>query len=197
MALTDELIAAYEVDDMTTRTERADRAAWIARLGWPEEGWVFFGGHGVVNPWDELRQTFIHGEYVATILCGQAFLEYLLAGLLESQEQRSVGRSGLAGLLRRVRDLGWITPDEHDVLDRVRQMRNPYAHYRNFDHPESLTRRAIAANESVELVVERDARAVVEALLHLVNRRPFALGPIVYPEDDGPFIHPDQMQLQG
>jgi hypothetical protein len=148
-----------------------------------------------VNPWDELRRTFVHAEYVATILCGQAFLEYLLAGILEWHEEGSAGRSGLADMMQRAQSLGWITPDEYDLLDRLRRIRNPYAHYRDAAHPESLIRRAMATDEPPDVVAERDARAVVEALLHLVNRPPFALGPIVYPKEEGPFLHPNQTQM--
>jgi len=187
-------LAWLEEEDTATRADRAGRAAWLVRKGWPESGWIFFGDLGIIGPWDELRRTFINGEYLATILVGQAFLENVLAGLLEWPEG-SVGRAGLAEILAQVRDRGWITPDEHDVLDTVRQMRNPYAHYRNVQHGDSLIRRAMAAGEPPELLVERDARAVVGALFHLVNRHPFALGPIVYPEDDEPLVHPDQTQL--
>ena len=166
----------------------------MAHLGWPESGWGFFGDYGVIAPWTELRQTFIDGSFVATVLVGQAFLENLLAGLLHWHEE-PVGRAGLAAVLEQTRDVGWLTPQEFAVLDAVRRMRNPYAHYRNFQHRDSLIKRAIAAEEAPDVLLERDARAVVEALYHLVNRPPFALGPIVYPDDEAITVHPDQMHL--
>ena len=193
--LVKDFIAAYERADATTRAERADRAAWMAQLGWPESGWTFFGDYGVIVPWDELRRTFIDGEYLAAILVGQAFLENLLAGLLDFQQESLGPRPELADVLRRARDQGWLTPQEFDVLDAVRRMRNPYAHYRTFEHADGLIQRAMAAEEAPDALIEADARAVVKALYHLVNRRPFALGPIVYPPDEGLTIHPNQMRL--
>jgi hypothetical protein len=57
-----------EEEDAATRAARGDRAMWLARHGWPESGWIFFGDLGIIGPWDELRRTFINGEYLATIL---------------------------------------------------------------------------------------------------------------------------------
>jgi hypothetical protein len=164
----EEFIAAYEEADAATRADRAERAAWLAGLGWPESGWQFFGGDPTAS-WEELRRTFIDGSYLATILVGHVFLENLLAGQLASD------------VLKRTRDRGWLGPDEFEVLDALREMRNPYAHYAEF------------LQETPEAVVEQDARAVVEALYRLVNRPPFALGPILYPDHEE--VHPDQMHL--
>lgn len=52
-----------------------------------------------------------------------------------------------------------------------------------------------AAGAMPNVLIERDARDVLRTLVHLMNRGPFALGPIVYPEDEGPHIHPDQVAL--
>jgi len=193
--LTAELFEMLEDDDEHTRPERAERAAWIASFGWPEDGWMLYGGMAGLAPWDELRRTFINGEYLATILLGQAFLEQNLAGFLNFFGGGSVGRAGLAEILSGFRDRGWLTDTDFAVLDRVRRLRNPYAHYRDAQHAENLTRRVMREREDHEVLIERDARAVVRALFHLLNRHPFAMGPIVYPEDDGPAIHPDQTTL--
>jgi hypothetical protein len=191
--LVEKFSAAFEAD-VEARIARAERAAWLARLGWPESGWVFHS-EGTVQPWAELRRTFIDGCYLATILVGQSFLENLLAGQLAFARQKSVGRPHLAAVLEAVRDRGWLTPDEFATLDSLRKMRNPYAHYRHFNDPESLISRATTTETAPETLLEHDARALIEALYHLVNRPPFALGPIIYPLDDEPAVHPDQMHL--
>lgn len=193
--LTAEMLALLEEDDERTRPERAERAAWIASFGWPEGGRMLYGGLAGLAPWDELQRTFINGEYLATILLGQAFLEQNLAGFLDLVGRDPVGRAGLAGILSAFRDRGWITDTDFDVLDRVRRLRNPYAHYQEAQHEDNLLRRAMRERRDHEVLIERDARAVVRALFHLLNRHPFAMGPIVYPEDDGPAIHPDQTTL--
>jgi hypothetical protein len=190
-----ELTECVEEEDERTRADRVERAAWVLSLGWSENGYLLFGGHGSLAPWDELRQAFINGEFVATILVGQAFMEQTLAGYLDLAGGSSVGRSGLAEILEQFRDRGWINETEFNVLDEVRRLRNPYAHYRDVQHKDNLGRRIMAEREDYTVLIERDARSVVRALMHLLNRHPFAMGPIVFPEDDGPFVHPDQTAL--
>src|SRR5215211_7137293 len=151
------MLAAYEQADGNTRAERAERAAWVAALGWPESGWGFFSGHSIGAAWDDLRRAFIDGSYLAAILVGQAFLENLLAGLLEWQKESPGRRAGLAQILKRTYDLGWLTDDEFARLDALRRLRNPYAHYRGLRRSESLTRRAMETGEAPLTLVERDA----------------------------------------
>jgi hypothetical protein len=188
--------SSLQEHDAETRGARAERAAWIATLGQPEAGWAFFGDYGVIAPWSELRLNYIDGAFVSAILVGQAFLENLLAGLLHSQGEQPDGK-GLSELLRLSLELGWLTPTEFELLDDLRSSRNPYAHFRNWEHKDGLVARAIAAGSSPEALLERDARRFIRALFNLVNRRPFALGSIEIPTDDelGPWIHPGQQQL--
>jgi hypothetical protein len=39
------------------------------------------------------------------------------------------------------------------------------------------------------------AFTIMEALHHLVNREPFAIGPIIFPHGDEPDVHSNQMHL--
>lgn len=188
------MLALLEEDDEQTRGDRAERAAWIARFGWPQDGYMLAGGYGSLAPWEDVRAAFIGGQFLAVILLGQSFLEHSLAGYLNLLGG-TPGRSGLADLLAEFRDRGWITQTDFDVLDDVRRVRNPYAHYRDFSHKDNLGRRVMTERTDYSVLIERDARAVMRALIHLLNRHPFALGPIVYPEDDGPVVHPDQTAL--
>jgi len=190
-----ELREWIEEEDERTRDDRVERAAWVLSFGWSENGYMLFGGHGSLAPFDELRQAFINGEFVATVLLGQAFLEQLLAGYLDLAGGGVVGSPGLAEILKQFRDRGWIDETDFGVLDDVRRLRNPYAHYRDAQHKDNLARRVMTEREDYTVLIERDARSVVRALMHLVNRHPFAMGPIVFPEDDGPFVHPDQTEL--
>jgi hypothetical protein len=188
--------SALDEHDAETRHARAERAAWIATLGQPEDGWAFFGDYGVIAPWSELRQDYIQGAFVSAILVGQAFIENLLAGGLHAQGEHPDGM-GFSELLRRSLEVGWLTPPELELLDDLRRSRNPYAHFRNWEHKDGLVARSLAAGSSPEVLLERDARHLIRVLFNLVNRRPFALGSIEIPTDDelGPWIHPDQQQL--
>jgi hypothetical protein len=190
-----EVAAWLEEDDERSRNARAERAMWLVSLGHPESGWMVFGGPGSAILWDEVRRTFVKGEFIACILAGQALLENILAALLNSMLGPTRRYNGLSEILVEVRHRGWISDEEFEVLDRIRGLRNPYAHFRHPEHAQNLTRRMMRESECAEVLVERDAGEVVGALVHLMNRGPFALGPMIYPEGDGPAIHPDQVAL--
>jgi hypothetical protein len=61
------------------------------------------------------------------------------------------------------------------LFDRLRQVRNPYAHYLDPERPKSLVHREAASGTHFEDFVARDAREALVALLHLCRRWPFAL----------------------
>ena len=55
---------------------------------------------------------------------------------------------------------------------------------------------AAASLISIPVISSRfDARCYARALLRLLNRPPFAMGPIIYPREDGWAVTPDQMTL--
>jgi len=43
---------------------------------------MLFGGHVTYNAWIEARSSFVHGNYVATVLLCQSLIENLLAAFL-------------------------------------------------------------------------------------------------------------------
>jgi hypothetical protein len=43
---------------------------------------MLFGGHVTYNAWVEARSSFVHGNYVATVLLCQSLVENLLAAFL-------------------------------------------------------------------------------------------------------------------
>lgn len=102
----------------------------------------------------------------------------------------------LATLLNRCRERGWITDIDFRALSGLRLIRNPYAHFRNWEHADGLLLRSIASGKTPEGLLELDAQQVIRALFNIVNRPPFALRLIAFPEDDTDEIaHPDQEQL--
>lgn len=47
-------------------------------------GTMIFGGHAAYHAWVEARSSFVHGNYVATILLCQGLVEHLLAAYLHA-----------------------------------------------------------------------------------------------------------------
>ncbi len=68
-----------------------------------------------------------------------------------------------------------MSEEEFTLFDRLRKIRNPYAHPRSPTSKGSLLRRAIASDTPVEDVVVHDAELAIRALLRLCRRAPFNL----------------------
>lgn len=181
--------------DDAVRPDRAQRFAELMLLGEPHGGRMLFGDCAVAL-W-EAQWSYVNGQFLCTILTSQACVEKLLSGLVEAigldEPEARYGQ-----LLRRAKERAILAPFEYEVLDRLRRTRNPRAHFRGVNHPEHPARRALVTAEPFDVQLRRDAQAAIHTLIHLANRGPFALGPIIAPFSAGdllPEVHPDQMSL--
>ena len=124
-------------------------------------GTMIFGGHAAYHAWLEARSSFVHGNYVATILLCQGLVEHLLAAYLH------------AGLL--VDDI----PDRIQFADTLRRMmalRNPLSHFRHVDDGSNLDRRCIDESKSADDLLRHDAIFSIGLAVRMLSRPAFRLG---------------------
>ena len=192
----DELNEQLRCADDETRPDRLERAIFLMRQGQPEQGWLFFGG-GVVVPWHEMTTAYMAGCYQAALLIGQTCLENLLGAALEFPDKK-VGLVGLARLLDLASSAGLLLEPEFREFDKLRRRRNPYAHYRPYDHPENATQQLMARKLPYEELAREDCERFIEVLFDFVHRR-FGVGAVIIPEglDEAELVHPDQLELGG
>lgn len=177
--------AALAASDASTVAERAQRYEWLNRHGEPLNGRLLPGGpHSAQCMW-EAGAAYVAGLYIGAILLTQACLEHLLTGWLTwaADEDRAHRRSyrELLALAHR-HDL--LSGDEFELFDRLRRERNPHAHPRAIDEPTALLRRAMDSGIHPDDLIKRDAENALNALVDLIDRPPFALGPRKAPGTD-------------
>lgn len=85
------------------------------------------------------------------------------------------GRWGFAEILGLARAERLISPEEFDLFDRLRTLRNPSCMPGTQEPAGPLAARAIDGVRDDDLM-EEDATLAITALLRLVRRRPFTLG---------------------
>lgn len=78
---------------------------------------------------EELKRSYLYGNFMATVLLAQAFVEQSLGGSYALAGKDHIVKKGFGNLIEAARDDGWITPDVADALQRLRKMRNPYMHH--------------------------------------------------------------------
>jgi hypothetical protein len=178
MATDDELLAWLEEDDALRRAERVERLRLVREAYGPEGIRMFPGGPVSAQAFEEAKSAYVHGLFVSCIIMCQVCLEQMLGGLFRLALREDLRRGGAAIVLAEARRAGFITEAEFALFDRLRKVRNPYAHYLDPEDAKSLLYREGESGTLFDDFAAKDAERAIVALLRLCQRPPFALVPL-------------------
>jgi hypothetical protein len=141
-------------------------------------GTMLPGGETAFAAWTEARTSFVHGNYIATVMLCQGLAEHILAAQL---------RLGLNGRELRKRitfnetlelciDDKIITGKDADDLRRLMELRNPLSHFRDIDDPSNLSRRVLDTMVAAGTHLFRDASFAIGMAVRLLSLPAFRLG---------------------
>lgn len=141
-------------------------------------GTMIFGGYAAQHAWLEARSSFVHGNFVATVLLCQGLVEHLLAAYLHagSMIDDIPDRITFRETLRRSSERGVIS--EQDVADLLRLMdlRNPLSHFRHVQDDSNLDRRSIDSGQYVMDLLYHDAVFAIGLAIRMLAKPAFRLG---------------------
>jgi hypothetical protein len=138
---------------------------------------MLFGGHLTYNAWIEARSSFVHGNYVGTVLLCQSLVENLLAAFLHGGKMDALpDRIRFDETLRRC--LAAKVIDEHDVVElkQLVDLRNPLTHFRSIDDERNLDRRSMATGKYSSDILSRDAWFAISVASRIMGKQAFRLG---------------------
>ena len=177
----DEWINLFEVvaelldrKDAVNRDDRVTRLAWMAERINSEEYRFEMGGLLGKSLFEEMRYCFAYSQFIAASLVGLAYIERTLAAHFYAAGRKDLQRATLRDLLGEAQSHGLIDRDQLEELERIRQTRNAYAHFRRPGREDAMEYRAIVDDESFYGIIEQDATAVVEAALWISAQRSFS-----------------------
>ncbi len=164
--------------EQSTVHVRAARVRWLAsqlprgrRYMMPSETFYVF---------DEAKSSYVYGCFVATtILCG-AFIEHWLAGQLQDFGFRKEARGGLAAIVSCCKKNGFLNELILKRVDRLRAIRNPFVHLKEFEHQQTIGQRTLGTGRHPFAVMEDDARDSLVTMYAVANTplvRPGAKAP--------------------
>ena len=161
-------------EDFKYYEDRLFRLKFLAERT-PTEGYWSLDGLAGKYLFEEARYCFVYGQFQATILLGIAFLEITLAASFYASGRNDLQRASFSELLDEALSVGLISMDEYQEMNRVRNERNTYGHYRKPSHEKRIESRAFKgeASEGDELpydIIEGDATAVMNLLLRIVGK---------------------------
>jgi HEPN domain-containing protein len=180
----DELRSWLEEDEARSRPYRAQRLQLLIEAYGSDDIRLFHGGPISFTAFHEARLAYLHGLFIACVLLCQTCLEHMLAGIFRLTGRNDLDRASFSDLLREAKNQQFLSDEEYALFDRLRDLRNPYAHPRAPAGRGSLLRRAIDTDTPVEDLMAGDAELAITALLRLCQRAPFALPS--QEESDGP-----------
>ena len=152
-------------EDADLLEDRAARIAWMDERIYPDEYRFEHGGLLTVSLFDEMRYCFAYSQFIAAGLVGLAYIERRLAARFYAAGRNDLQRAALAELLDAALSSGLINQDQYEELERIRNARNAYAHFRRPGREDSVEIRALEEDDSFYSVIEQDATAIVEAAL--------------------------------
>jgi hypothetical protein len=144
------------------------------------------GGETTYNAWSEARTSFIHGNYIATVMLCQSLAEHLLAAFLELgiHGESLPDRVQFGETLERCIRRQIITEADATGLRRLMTLRNPLSHYRNISDPLNLSRRVPSTRQSAEDHLLSDASFAISVAVKLLALPSFRLsGQTILDED--------------
>ena len=170
-----ELITWLETDESASREWRARRLRYfLEAIESPEER-MFFQGEESMHSFNEVRLAYVHGLYLATVLLSLACIEREMAGRLYAVGWEKAKDAKLEELLSKAHERGIISDEESDTFQRLRRVRNSYAHFKLPLDSSSLIGRALDQNTLPNEVLMVDAQKAIEALGGFFKRRPSLL----------------------
>jgi hypothetical protein len=137
---------------------------------------MLFGGELSHNAWVEARSSFVHGNYVATVLLCQSLIENLLAAFLHGGLTNELPpKITFDETIRRC--LAARILEDQDVTDlkSLADLRNPLTHFRNVDDARNLDRRSIATGRFTSDILSKDAWFAITLASRMMGKQQFRL----------------------
>ncbi|MBA0420045.1 hypothetical protein D7Y22_03595 [Stenotrophomonas maltophilia] len=166
-ATSENLTAALELADASSRGARVERIEWLAQHYF-HPGAVM-GELAVLHMLEEARLCFISGHFVGALLLATSFVEQTLSEELENvmspQERRTFEL-----MIKSGRKILPLPNDLFDRTDRLRLLRNPFTHRKAPDHPEAFGTRFLATKAHPATILEADAKLAMEVMYEWFRR---------------------------
>jgi hypothetical protein len=163
-------------DDLAGKVARFRQLSDLS-MSLGSSGTMLPGGETTWAAWTEARTSFIHGNFVATVLLSQGLAEHMLAAhlVIGLNAEELPERISFQETLKRCLARDVISVADAADLRRLMALRNPLSHYRSIDDPSSLSRRVIDERLHAAEHLRRDATFAIGMAVRLLALPAFRL----------------------
>ena len=150
--------------DARTFDERVERWTALRQLTDPPlHGWCLPGDLIAASAWWEAGRSFVGGNFIATVILTQDFVERSLFSLLGGAGKLVGQKPGFAQLIAEAAAAGVLSEALAARLHELRRLRNPYVHNDRDSWPPRFVERAwTEADGDPYALTAEDARGALE-----------------------------------
>lgn len=155
--------------DNDTFNDRLARLTFVNKM-YPK-GLILAGDMEFVFTFGEIKECYINGHFIATIILTQSFIEKVFIEFFNRKSLDKETNHGLDRMIKYARKKSLINSVILNMVDNLRLKRNPFVHSKDFDYPHSLSRRSIN-NKTLPLEqLDKDAKEAMQILFYIMNNR--------------------------
>jgi hypothetical protein len=115
--------------EVSTVQDRIERYRFIWEEFGPPADMLLTAGFPGSFALHELKRSYLYGNFMATVLLAQIFVEHTLSGAYVLSEKQNAIRKGFAALIDAACDGGVISSELAAAFHRLRSMRNTNTHF--------------------------------------------------------------------
>lgn len=163
-----ELIKGYDAESLD---ERAERYSFLLSL---ENGYenTMFRGKISHFAFEAAGSAYINAKFIGSVVLAQMVIDQSLNQMFLTSDINS-SQWNFPKLLEEAEKKQWITKEEHESFNILKDIRNPYVHYKKPLHKNGLIQRMIDTGENEYEILEKDAQFAIEAMYKIVNKFTF------------------------
>lgn len=156
-------LVKYDRDSFEDRLKRLKFLNKIFPKGYgflsdPETAYIF----------DETKMAFINGEFIATLMLSQAYIERKVQIYFSSIGFEKEAKRGLKFIIDFARKHKLINNYLLEKIDLLRNKRNPFSHLKHYKYKFNISQRIMAEMKEPLLIVEKDAHEAI-SLMYLIS----------------------------
>ena len=149
---------------------RLSRVEWLTNNLHENDLYLFQDGELSQLLFTDLIETFVGGQFIATILLGFTFIERTIAGRLSFVGDKKTAKESSTELLDAALSRGWLSIGEHSKLNELRQLRNPIVHFREHLADTRPEVKAVLSGRSATQMFESDAKQILAVSIHVLKQ---------------------------
>ena len=160
----------FRRDELFAFDPRLERVVWLQGLDASGEYYFVQDGPLTAPLFREAILCFVNGQFLAAIALGFSVIERSIAARFNEVKQPKDAKLRAEQLLKKAQEQGWLSEIERANLERVRNLRNSIAHFKDPDDSTAMDMRGLMSGKDAYAALEKHAKNVLRAAAHILGK---------------------------